>query len=1080
MNKRWSGFEKLANDKSVTKEEKRIQKNVFTAIREKWPSLYNGVKDTLDEKKFKGEVIKELKIKIDMESYNDALKFFAKLVEVGNVTGRWRITIPSYHQSVRRERSPFTSYSFKNNEYANNLNSHLIKILSSKDDMDNKNLSIIILISAIINGGVLTWEHIVGVCRITKSMIRTQDGLIWLDIEINSSDRTEIFLKNTVINNNIWRWYPDSMTAFLLLLWNKQTNNTLCMDIGVKRVNEKEVLVNINEYLKLKKYNKKLLPASMAKLMLWGESHLSFQTPGFLVKYAAGTNKSTSLTPLSFARVRTNLAGKTTNKDEGLKQENSNDNEVHISDKLVQEGTSAVEMNILKAIRSLIFSERKSGTKLALLKSISGELDKHNLVTNSLFGGVVSWIQYMLMKDKIKRKKITISSIYEYICALAPRLVCYGSGLDILTSTQDHFLDLYGSVLADCPSDNRRQFVSSRICDFHNFIRSEYGAVKINFDEIDGFMLGEGAVSANVITPQEYSNILTILRPQNPLLNRRLEISALIVMLGFRLGLRLGEVLRLTLKDLIFCTNGEILIRANIYGRLKTRNARRRLPIDILVPEDERKWLKSWYDMRLKEINVHDRTLLFTLIPDQKVLIRMDAISPGIHTAMRQVTGDNTVRYHIFRHSFANWLLIRLVGNEIPNAIDTRISTFKDVSFSDEECHRLRMYFFPQGYTSNDYLHPVRSALYQLAQMMGHSSPEISLKHYVHICDYLLGQSLSNTLNWLDVKTFIKLTNKSQSAASNYLDSLNKSGQGNHKFFKKLSNWSNLEKDPVDLHLSKPNLTPIVCEVDDTKSSLHADSIIEIFKDLWIATDKEVKIEKGKKSHKIIINGINQKKLAVLAKQKELNVHIFYEWKKAAYNFFKKHKTRTKNTHHSRLALLPNMNLGYDSEIEMRKTLTLLLSENETINKSLVEYGIDQFLSHVSFFNSEVRFTHFDDALKYFKFLKILEIENKRIRLFYLENNNPDSNEQKQRHSAWENELGLPVELVSPKNSRRIQSSTKYGTVGISVDSQSFTKGDEQFSLSRKASAEFSNAIQIFEILRIKNDTFTIHCQDAA
>ena len=114
------------------------------------------------------------------------------------------------------------------------------------------------------------------------------------------------------------------------------------------------------------------------------------------------------------------------------------------------------------------------------------------------------------------------------------------------------------------------------------------------------------------------------------------------------------------------------------------------------------------------------------------------------------------------------------------------------------------------------------------------------------------------------------------------------------------------------------------------------------------------------------------------------------------------------------------------------------------------------------------------------KFLKILEIENKRIRIFYLENNNPDSNKQKQRHSAWENELGLSVELVNPKNSRRIQSSTKYGTVGISVDSQSFTKGDEQFSLSRKASAEFSNAIQIFEILRIKNDTFTIHCQDAA
>lgn len=1078
----WSGYKKITSDESLSKNETYIHKIVFSALRKKWIELHDGNKDCEDNRDLKKAVLKEIEKKIDSHSYNDAIRFFAKLIEIGNIEGRWHITIPPYHQTVRRERSPFTSYSFKNNEFSNNLNDFMKKILSSKDSIDNKDLSIIILISAIINGGVLTWERIAGVCRITDSMIRSEEGLIRVDVEIESSDRTGMFSKKENSTTTLWRWYPDSMTAFLLHVWKKKTNKPLYNDMDLHRISDKGVMTNIIYYLKHHNYERNMLPDSLSKLIECGKSHLSFNVPGFLVQYASGRNKSSSLMALPYARVRTNRAGIINSKEEYYEQDKTI--ELSMPIKEIRQDMRALEGNILKIIRPMIHAACKDKVKLS--NDIKREIDKHNIVTSSLFGAVINWIIYMLEKDTLKRNKIKIKSIYEYVCALAPRLVSYGSGLDMITSNEDHFLDLYGSVLADCSSDNRRQFVSSRIKEFHDFIREKYGAAKIDFNEIDGFLKGGGAVSSNVITPQEYNNILLLLTPKNAVLHRRLEVSVLIVMLGFRLGLRLGEVLRITLNDITFGESGEIFIQANVYGELKTRNARRRLPIGILVPNHERDRLQQWHTIRSNEIGnkAKDNALLFTLEPIQDNLIRMDAVLPDIHKAMRLVTGDETVRYHIFRHSFANWLLIRLVANEIPGAIDSRISAFDDIMFSDEECRSLRTYFFPQGYTDNSNLHPVRSALYQLAQLMGHSSADITLKHYVHICDYLLGKSLPNTLDWIDVKTFIKLTNMRKSSAYTYLKLLGNLEPGNHQFFKRLSRWANIQTDPIDSQLSIPNLKPLVDEVEDTKFSLQADSIFEVFKDLWTAADKKVKEEKGKKSHKITIDGIIQSKLVILSKQKELNIHILNQWRKATLNFQKKYRTRTKKNIHPRLPLLPNMKLGYEVEKETKKLLTLLLTKSENDNERIVEYGIKTFLEHVTADNSEVRFIGFDEAVKYLKFLKILELEDDRIRIYYLEGLVSDSNEQIQRRTAWEKILGLPVNLLPINSSRTAQRSTKYGSVGISVDSSCFTKlqklNDMKNSPSRRATPAFRTAIQIFEILQIKNNTFTIHCRDVA
>jgi len=102
--------------------------------------------------------------------------------------------------------------------------------------------------------------------------------------------------------------------------------------------------------------------------------------------------------------------------------------------------------------------------------------------------------------------------------------------------------------------------------------------------------------------------------------------------------------------------------------------------------------------------------------------------------AIHRVTGDTSLTFHHLRHSFSTFLLIRLIRNApLPQSHPPFL---RHGIFSDEERKRLRI----------ELLHNVRygrQALFAVSQLLGHASPDTTLLHYSHLCDWLLATELS-------------------------------------------------------------------------------------------------------------------------------------------------------------------------------------------------------------------------------------------------------------------------------------------------------------------------------------------------
>lgn len=186
---------------------------------------------------------------------------------------------------------------------------------------------------------------------------------------------------------------------------------------------------------------------------------------------------------------------------------------------------------------------------------------------------------------------------------------------------------------------------------------------------------------------------------------------------------------------------------------MKSSESIRRLPLEFLVDADELMYLLAWrQDRRLEDGASIPESLLFCLAEQPTVLLPEHEVFPPIMQALHQVTGDANLVFHHFRHSFATWMLIRLLKNFSPE-IRQRFHFLQHSLFNPSNCDRLR-----KAILGNQLLG--RQALFATAQLCGHAGPEVTLLHYIHLCDWLLGVELTanDNLQKLDVATIVKIT----------------------------------------------------------------------------------------------------------------------------------------------------------------------------------------------------------------------------------------------------------------------------------------------------------------------------------
>jgi len=392
-------------------------------------------------------------------------------------------------------------------------------------------------------------------------------------------------------------------------------------------------------------------------------------------------------------------------------------------------------------------------------------------------GLIQSWVAYMLggasaygHGDGLGRKTID-----RYTRVLGAALASQLDGISIFELEIDALEIVYESSLDAQATDSKRRTLAKSIHEFHAFLQRRYSYPPISPYSILGIGKGVTRVDARIISEDQYQLVLQALGTCGLELRtpRLVTAARLLLILGFRLGLRRNEALKLRLCDFHlpeYSTKEaariqarqpnmrrlssdeqaelelpvDLLIRPHAQRGLKTQNAVRLLALRELLEPDELKMLIDWYRERQSEEQQSPTSEFLFCIPQLKTQwISESCLFPALHNCMRAATGSEFLHYHHLRHSCATWFLLKLMG--VNNALSPEL-IFRDLPLTTRWLRddlRLRKALLPnEG--------PTRRIVHIVSAILGHSSPKTTLLHYIHSLPQVMALMWQwNPQNWI-------------------------------------------------------------------------------------------------------------------------------------------------------------------------------------------------------------------------------------------------------------------------------------------------------------------------------------------
>jgi integrase len=675
--------------------------------------------------------LRQLKKQSQVLEYLYILRFLIKGLEEGKAACGWkRIYIPSMPIAAPREPARFTPLTFRGlNNLAPYHAAMAAQLEHSPDGNPSRHLGLILL-SAVMYGGMLSKEWMTPFLRALPDRVRISNGLMWVDMQRpyiypKFADEAE---KMKHVNR---RWFPDPLTQALILRLHRQYREHLasCHTLDATFC-LKTILKNLAGTPN---------PLSVNALCDAAACYLGLRIPGFLVSYATCKTISVSVPPRVWTRL---LCDKTVVVDD------------------VQEGGPSEETpGIIKAVVSNDNIDMRRQEKFRKqLTGILGEARRDRLTCEPTRRKVQEFFEStvhelspvmqmlgqwavelltrlpMIVQGRKRRTALQPSSVATYLQAIDQELIGCAGKDDITQYESQELRDLYDDVIKSVKG-KKKQNNSFRLTQFHRFLMRYYGAPEIDMSGMVGSTgPAELGVDANLVSPSQFRLVLRALGWEIPGRSRLQTIRCLIVILGYRCGLRRSEALCLRLVDIMGETFPEVIIRTSSLFRPKTPDSTRRIPVWLLLKPDELEALLHWKRLRMAEENDNNAlsALLFGMA-GKKVVPHEGSIYAPVQDALRQITGDATSRYHHLRHSFANRLLIMLLPDDmfhgaLPKAL-------KEMRADYETRERIIRGLFgnmDQG----------RQFLYGLSSLLGHSEIQTTLLSYVHLIDWLLGQAV--------------------------------------------------------------------------------------------------------------------------------------------------------------------------------------------------------------------------------------------------------------------------------------------------------------------------------------------------
>ncbi|AKV96829.1 hypothetical protein ACP86_12030 [Marinobacter sp. CP1] len=384
---------------------------------------------------------------------------------------------------------------------------------------------------------------------------------------------------------------------------------------------------------------------------------------------------------------------------------------------------------IASILRALALDERKksASVKSASYKALRGIAESSTV--SPIVRVVASWCA-------LSRLSVTASTIRRYLSEFAEPLIAEMIAEEDLNDLdEDDWEDLYAELLKASSSIQQQAYRSGVLRRFHHYLVTQHGLPDTYIEGVSS----NGQVDAEILTPAEFGRTLSMLEDEP---DRRLsETRKTALILGYRCGLRRGEIRRLLLRDLQGLYEPalafpSLIVRGNKFGATKTANANRVLPLWALLTDSELDLVRCWYRRRvLEQPSIKRNQLVFSELHQPDSLMPARTLIDPIQDAMRSASGTPILRFHHLRHSCATFSALRLMES-CPGEIFP-------VEWACSDDGAVIMPHWGEDWYAvlcgEDRYVPAFEKLQYLTVMMGHASPGQTIRTYTHLLDYAVG-----------------------------------------------------------------------------------------------------------------------------------------------------------------------------------------------------------------------------------------------------------------------------------------------------------------------------------------------------
>jgi integrase len=353
------------------------------------------------------------------------------------------------------------------------------------------------------------------------------------------------------------------------------------------------------------------------------------------------------------------------------------------------------------------------------------------------------YIHDYCLRPSQRKKPLEAGTIYGYISTLNTALqsLCSididGRDIRFLELDDESYIYAYREALSKTDKDNK-QDLAKKIYDFHQQLVKYFAIDDILWDEyipeLNNTYKPKGI--ARAMSPEEFARSFVFLQNVTGMSDYERCVHLVVLILGYRAGLRKQEVKNLKYYD-IDVESWVIEVASSQFAATKSINSPRRVCVSDYLNDEEKDILKRLVQSSKVNRQLYPSQLLFGNHVDNPFL-DIEKVFKNVVDVIKAFTGNDKFRYYDLRHNFINYNLLLLSDVKYDIRYQEVLSQWARTndleSFSDKVSSNLL------GRTPD---HGATLTL-AFAKFMGHSI-HTQREYYQH-CLHIIGEVQANRL----------------------------------------------------------------------------------------------------------------------------------------------------------------------------------------------------------------------------------------------------------------------------------------------------------------------------------------------